>query len=260
MSVVDIQKNIRELSLFRQNMGSDLPKSKIREFWGEEFVTLLHYSENCQNRKEIKNKIKIVEENIEKFLIFDWVKFIGITGSVASGIAKSKDDIDIFIVVRNDRMWLYRGFLALKFGFNSIRRVWGKPSKNKIDTNFICEERGLVFSSISIFVLNELLFMIPVYGTDYYKYILGVNHKLMKNFSIDVEKRRIESTRYCIYKILNFFAFSLQYTYMLFMRHKPDSSRLLQNNRKGRIEFFPKNFQDSKLKEYRRLVKISKLT
>lgn len=259
MSIVEIQKNIRKLSLFRQNMGSTFPKEKVVEFWGKQFEAFLSDAGDFQNKKVIDKKIEIVEANVKKFLIFDWVKFIGITGSVASGTAKTKDDIDVFIVVRNDRMWLYRGLVTLRLGFNSVRRVWGKSFENKIDTNFICEERGLMFSSKSIFVLHELLFMVPMYNIDYYKHILGVNYQLMKNFSIDLEKEDVEKTRFFVYKIFNWFAFLVQCIYMLFMRHRPDFRRLLLNNKKGRIEFFPKNFQKKKLEEYNKLIKAANL-
>ena len=50
---------------------------------------------------------------ISFFQILGFVKFIGISGSVAAKIANPEDDIDLFIVVKNGSSWLYRGILKL---------------------------------------------------------------------------------------------------------------------------------------------------
>lgn len=248
------KQKISQLVLFRKNMGVKTPKEKVVFFWGKNFKNI-QAIENFKREKFVEKKINIVRENINSILFLDWVKFVGITGSVAAGTAKEKDDIDVFIVVKNNRMWLYRAILTTRLGKESLRRVWGKPFKNKIDTNFICEERGLWFNAESIFVLHELLFMIPVYNEEYYEKILGVNHKLLENFCIERKKVEVNKKGNLFFKILDKFAFALQYTYMLVKNHKPDYKRLKRNNKKGRIAFFPENFRKEREEEYRKLEK-----
>ena len=253
MALSDVERNIYRLKLFRKNMGVSTPKYIVQKFWSEEDLCKL--SEVRINNKISKQKYKIVKENIKKFMVFDWVRFISITGSVAAGNAKEEDDIDILIVVKNDRMWLYRGVLVLKLGFNSIRRVWGKRTKDKIDTNFICEERGVFFPWKNIFTLHELLFMLPVYNESYYEYILSVNADLLKSFSIRKSVENVNNRRNRFLGVFNTLAFCTQYLYMLLMRHRPNLKRLRENNKGGRIEFFPQDFQARKLKEYEKMSK-----
>jgi len=140
--------------------------------------------------------------------------------------------------------------MVIKLGVRSLRRVWGKPCINKIDTNYICEERGLLFDTKSIFVLHELLFMIPVYNEKYHDEILNINFELLKHFGVDRKEQKVKDERNIFFEFLNKTAFTLQYLYMFIRRHSPDYQRLLGNNAKGRIEFFPKDFEAEKLKKY----------
>lgn len=248
------QQKVFQLILFRKNMGTCMPKSKLKCFWKEDF-TKLKIEKNYKASKWEKRKVKIVKKNIKYLLFLDWVKFIGITGSVAAGISKKNDDIDVFIVVKNNRMWLYRAIMTLKLGRKSLRRVWNKPFKDKIDTNFICEERGILFNTESIFVLHELLFMIPVYDKEYYEKILNVNHELLKNYGIQRKEEEVNKKKNYILAFLDKIAFILQYTYMFLKNHKPNTKRIKKNNKKGRIAFFPENFRKEKVKEYERFSK-----
>jgi len=247
-----VKGNISKLKIFRKNIGVDTPDYIIQKFW--ESKKKSQKEDDRFDDEIVKNKYEIVEQNLHKLLIFDWVKFISITGSVAAGNVKEDDDIDVFIVVKNDRMWLYRFFLIFKLGFNSVRRVWGKPAKDKIDTNFICEERGILFNSKNIFTLHELIFMIPVYNKDYHEYLLSINADLLKDFGIEKKKANLNKKRYIFLKPLNSIAFHIQLLYMFLMRHKPDLNRMYKNNKLGRIEFFPKDFQSEKLKEYNKKI------
>ena len=252
MALSKKEQNVFQMILFRKNMGTFMPQEKLKEFWNYDFKHLdnVKKEKTLQHREE---KIKLVEENLKNIIFLNWVQFVGITGSVAANICKKDDDIDVFIIVRNDRMWLYRGILTLKLGIKSLRRVWGKPFKDKIDTNFICEERGIQFSPESIFVLHELLFMIPVYNKGYYDKILDVNYELLQNYGIKRKQDFVNSKRNYVFAFLNRMAFFAQYVYMLIKKHRPDKTRLEKNNKRGRIAFFPEDFSKKKMREFKKL-------
>ncbi len=252
------EQKVLQLILFRKNMKASTSKEKLKSFWGKDFKNLLEkdVSKTLKKERIIKKKINVVKKHIKEFLFFDWVQFISITGSVAAGIPKKEDDIDVFIAVKNNRMWLYRAILTLKLGTKSLRRVWKKPFKDKIDTNFICEERGLWFNTESIFVLHELLFMIPVYNKEYYEKILNVNYKLLRNYGIERKEEEVNKKSNYILSFLDKIAFVLQYMYMFLRNHKPNTKRIKKNNKKGRIAFFPENFRKEKVKEFENLKKM----
>ncbi len=254
MALSKKEQKVFQVILFRKNMGAEMPKEKVFFFWGKGFGNLLkkEKGKDFEKKKLIKRKVNVVKKNIKRLLFLDWVKFIAVTGSVAAGVPKKEDDIDVFIVVKNNRIWLYRAILTLKMGL--LRRVWGRPFKDKVDTNFICEERGLWFNTGSIFILHELLFMVPVYNKRYYENILNINFQLLEKFGIERNQEDLNLSQNYFLEIFNKLAFCLQYVYMILKRHNPNLKRLKRNNKMGRIAFFPEDFRKRKVKEFEKVL------
>lgn len=242
-----------KIAIFRKNMKLGIEKSKIDQFWPDSEPIDSEFLSDEKNVEIKKNKIAIAKSHIKDLLLFDWVKFIGISGSIAAGTLQEKDDIDLFIVVKNDRMWLYRGVILVKFLSTSVRRMWGeKEVKNKLDTNFICEERGVVYKPGNIFIAHELLYLIPIYNEEYYQDLLDLNAELLKKFDIKRELKTPNRSR-SLLGVLDFFAFNLQLLYMKISKHDPELMRLKINNRLGRIAFYPKGYNLGKVREYKEL-------
>ena len=105
-------------------------------------------------------------EVITKFLfLYNWVRFVGISGSVSAGFAKEDDDIDLVIVVRDGCAWIYRGILTLrniKSHFMRTKRD-GENVKDLFCINFVIEEKGLTLDS-DIFNFHELMYLIPLHN------------------------------------------------------------------------------------------------
>lgn len=242
-----------KIAIFRKNMKLGIEESKINQFWPD-FEPLDSEFISDEKNVEIKNeKISIAKKYVKDLLIFDWVKFVGISGSVAAGTLQEKDDIDLFIVVKNDRMWLYRGIILLRLLSSSVRRMWGeKEVANKLDTNFICEERGVVFKPGNIFIAHELLYLIPIYNEGYYDNLLDYNAELLGKYEIKRELKSPNSSR-SLLGVLDFMAFNLQLLYMKIYKHDPEIMRLKINNRLGRIAFYPKGYNLGKVREYKEL-------
>ena len=165
----DVKSAVEKFIKFRRNMGLGLDFGKARYIWGKKEIKVLEGKEVdfIKRREEnlfVNEKVSLVEENVKKLLLFKWVKFIGVSGSVAAGFAKDEDDIDLFIVVKDGTAWLYRGVLTLRGLFNGLFRGkrHGEDVKNLFCFNLICEESGLNFDN-DIFDFHELMYLIPVY-------------------------------------------------------------------------------------------------
>ena len=203
--------------------------------------------------------MEICENNINKFKVFNWLQFIGISGSVAAGFAKDDDDIDVFVVVKDGTMWLYRGIIVfLNLFHNKIRAKRHKNIKNKLCLNLICEERGLQFEN-DLFNFHELMFLKPAYKPDYTNYIYSKNKWLEDDYYVkrDNFRSRIRPKRkvFFLIRFLNYLAFLLQLLFMGITRHNPDIERLRKNFKIGKIEFFEDDFKrkiiDNYLKEFK---------
>ncbi|HVX93133.1 MAG TPA: nucleotidyltransferase domain-containing protein [Candidatus Dojkabacteria bacterium] len=253
-------KQIKEFLIFRNNIGVQTSKKLLREVFGEKMVDTMPMSLlKTLNRKEgeitntitdeiISQKLNIVKTHLSKFLMSDWVKYIAVTGSIASGAVRGDDDIDIFVVVKNNTMWIYRALLLLKLK-DLARKEFSDDSKNLFCLNLIAEERGLEFPE-DIFNFHELYTMIPVYNLKFKKVIFSKN-KWIENWggrlSKDSDLNYVPQEGSVIVRVLNTLAFVLQYIYMKLKGHNPDKRRISKNNKIGRIEFFHEYFKQEKL-------------
>jgi hypothetical protein len=257
----------KELLKFRKAMGLSLSEDKIKYIWGKRFlreVEELYIEDGKVSLPIVKDggdsdlisseKLGIAESGLSNLKVFNWVRFVGVSGSVAAGFAKENDDIDIFVVVRNGTMWIYRAIIVFKNIFhNRIRAKRHKDVRDKLCVNLICEEDGLEFPN-DIFNMHELLFLIPIYNKKYKRYVLSMNPWLERDFFVKKEllrSRTIPKKRaFFILRTFNFLAFVAQLVFMFVSGHNPEMKRLVENYKRGRIEFFEYDFRVEKLDKY----------
>jgi len=257
----EIEEIVSDFITFRSNMGVNLSVKKAQYIWGKSVTKRLSMNTfkrlergtKIGNSKIIKGKVDIAKKNLNILIVFNWVRFIGISGSVAAGFAKEGDDIDIFIVVKNGCAWIYRGILTIHNIFNHVIRT-KKDRENVKDLlciNFIIEESGLELEG-DIFNFHELMYLVPVYNERYLKYIYEKNTWLLKDYLVnkDLLQGRERSSKGVNFLIrgLNFFAYFSQILFMLISGHSPQMRRLFKNYKKGRIEFFPSDYKKKILK------------
>ena len=239
-------------------MNISLSDNNVKYIWGKKFLknldeNTLKILEEKEN-KSVRKKIEITKNNISKLKLFKWVRFIGISGSVAAGFATEEDDIDVFVVVKDGTMWIYRAIIVFRNLFhNKIRAKKHKDVRDKLCINLICEERGLEFEN-DIFNFHELMFLIPIYNKEYIKKIYSENDWLVKDYGVKKEllRTRIIAKKKAILpiRIINYISFIAQFIFMKLAKHNPDTERLINNSKKGRIEFFEYDYRENILKNY----------
>ena len=98
-----IEQILKKYSLFRRNMGIPIDREVLFTFWGKEVLEEMNLEDievaNIRNSCLTK-KVQIARDSVKYLVVFNWVQFIAISGSVASGFAKEGDDIDIFVVIK----------------------------------------------------------------------------------------------------------------------------------------------------------------
>lgn len=252
-----IDKVFEKLKKFRLSMGLPVTQNDIKYIWGKRYLKDLR-DRRVSISKDIENKcreekIDIAKEYISKLKVFNWVKFIGISGSVAAGFTKDDDDIDIYVVVKNNTAWLYRGIVVLRNLFhNRVRAKRHRVIKNKLCVNLINEERGVQFTN-DMFNFHELMYLIPIYSEDYLKYIYSKNSWLFKEYYVKKDNLNTKITKekevIFLIKWMNHLAFLSQIIFMKISGHKPDIKRLKENYRNGKIEFFEYDYKEKVLQK-----------
>ena len=250
----EIKKIAERLVLFRKEMGLGVDINTARYIWGKKEVKLLEkegltFLKKRETNLYVDEKFQLARDSVKDFLIFNWVKFVAVSGSVAAGFAKEEDDIDIFIVVKDGCAWFYRGLIKIRGLFKGRFRakIHGQDVKNLFCLNLICEEKGLLFEN-DIFEFNELMYVKPIYQEEYLAHIYSINPWLKKDFMIKKELliSRLKKSKdiNILVKGINYFAFLAQVIFMYLTGHSPEIDRLKSNFKKGRIEFFPGDFKE----------------
>jgi hypothetical protein len=239
-----MQQKLLKLEKFRRQMGLNISPEMNQYILGLSINDERHFN-SIQKRK-----LQIVGQYLKLFKIFDFVRFIAVSGSIAAGKVKEDDDIDMFIVVKDYSAWLYRGILYLRLMLHGILRlVNSKDVNNKFCINFISEERGIDFLDQDIFVAHEIMYMIPIFNTKFKNNIICTN-KWLKIFHVNVDKFCKEkdnlpkSQTSVIVRTLNIILFKLQYLYMRIMHHTFELDFKLEGYRHyGYIRSFHSDFK-----------------
>lgn len=250
----DMKKSVENLEKFRALMGASLKKDDFKRIWGKSFLRESTEKYKQNENGIVKEKLIYAKEIIKVLKIFNWVKFIGVSGSVGAGFAKEEDDIDVFVVVQNKTVWIYRGLVSfLNLFHNRIRAKRHSVIKDKLCLNMICEERGLEFDN-DMFNFHELMFLIPLYNEKYLNYIYSNNLWLRDSYFVkkDLLYSKISQGKDAniFIKFLNTVFYLLQICFMYVSNHRPNVKRIRRNYKKGRIEFFEEDFKKEKLEDY----------
>ena len=250
----DIKKSVENLEKFKALMGASLKKDDIKRIWGKSFLRESKEKYEQNKNEIVKEKLKYAGNTVKVLKIFNWVKFIGVSGSVGAGFAREEDDIDVFVVVQDGTAWIYRGLISISNLFhNKIRAKRHKVIKNKLCLNMICEERGLNFDN-DIFNFHELMFLVPIYNEKYLNLIYSNNLWLRESYFVKKDLLYTKISRgknaNMFIKFLNTVFYLLQISFMYISNHKPDLKRIKRNYKKGRIEFFEEDFKKEKLEDY----------
>jgi predicted nucleotidyltransferase len=254
---------IERIKEFRAHIPTNLTIKKVKEVWDIEMVQEDELNVIKPRKNIIDRKTKIAKKSLEWLVIKPFVKFVAISGSVASEFAKEQDDIDLFIVVKNDTVWIYRLLIYIKNLFKQKIRskeksIKGRSVKDKLCINFLVEQRSLALEE-DIFNFNELIYMKPIYNEEF-KQLIFLNNMWIKDrylvsnkfFYFDGLKvgdvKELTKRNYFLL-FINLIAFIGQLLFMIFMRHNPEVSRLWKGFKKGKVEFYPQEFKKEKLKD-----------
>ncbi len=239
-----VSDTLSSLYKIRKSMGLGLSKSTISKFFREEGHKFDNSNE-VKNTKETNFAISYAIDNLGYIYLRGFVKFIGITGSVASGKYQVGDDIDLYIVVRNNTAWLYRLLLMLGNLFTfKLRRSRIANTHLKFCPNFIVEERALSKVNKNIYSLHEFIYMIPIYNSEYYLKVLAENH-WMRRFGlvIDTKYAQVDSSRNFLFIPLNFLSYLCQTIFRFLYSYKRFTPQL-KNFMQGKVVFYEYNFED----------------
>lgn len=254
-------KYIRRLRYYdiRKANGVILHKDTVMFLKGREAL--------IERRKErelvSKQKLLIAKRVVAILKYIPTIKLIGISGSVAMQNATEKDDIDLFIVAKEETVWLTR-FLATIFVevFAKRRRPNDRNVADKICLNMFVDENYLAIAKTkqNIYTAHEVCQLKVLFDRNntYQKFLVanqwvrkylpnGIEMKKLRN---EVIKKEFKSN-YLITLLLYYFnmiAKTLQLWYM----HRHLTSELITDHF---LAFHPKDYTKDILAAFEEKIK-----
>lgn len=121
-----------------------------------------------------KQLISFRLDSLKKLGKSPMIKFVGISGSLAAD-NPTKDrndhlDIDIFLITRNQCLWLYNIL-------RGIRNLFPRSKRGpELCINYVMDETNLMVANRNFYTATEIRNLIPVSGMDAYRKFLQVNN------------------------------------------------------------------------------------
>lgn len=134
----------------------------------------------------VEEKMKIAKRAVKKIHWIPFVEAVFLCNTVAFGWPKKESDVDVFIVVKQGRLWLTRFLVTARLSFAKLRRN-RKHISDKICLSFYTTDDNLDLSRICIdkedvYLVYWLNFLIPLYDPKQLRVDLQKNNKWVQSF------------------------------------------------------------------------------
>jgi len=256
------RKKSPQISSFFKCLNLLVEKKKISQI--KNFYLLRkNYSWVGRREKEgrdAKYKILIASKVTKILRVIPTIVFIGLSGKLALGIAKTKDDIDLLIITKSDYLWLTRLIVVTILSFLGIRRKPDNPDvKNKICLNMFLDlgHLSLPKKERDLFSAHEISQMKPLFiRNNYYQEFISKN-KWVKSYLPNSVRKVPRVSRTCLParrvpqdKDTFFEQFARKFQ-LKYMRKK----RTCEIIKKGYVRFHPQDAREWILPEYNKIIK-----
>jgi len=120
--------------------------------------------ENRQSRYQVSLLRFIRARRMLKPLrFFPYLRAVAISGSLAIGNSQDSSDIDLFIVTKNNRIWLSRFLVSVYFQILAARRH-GDKIRNRFCLNHYVTEDSVITEDRNLYTAAEYASLLPVLG------------------------------------------------------------------------------------------------
>ena len=192
-----------------------------------------------------KNKLKKISLYLRLLSLFPQIKLIGISGSLAMLNAQPADDVDLFIITAQGRLWTGR-MIALTIAqlLRIRRKIYQKKAKDKVCLNLFFDLKNLVvpFRKRNLYVSHEILQMKPLVDKDNTYVSFMQKNKWVSNFLPNFscpEAPQVNKKKYSSIMADWIEAVLKRFQLAIIKRHR--TKELITNNQ---LWFFPQDFQE----------------
>ena len=125
-------------------------------------------NERIENSKTSFLKNRRLKRVIKLLKYVPFIRMIGVTGRLSMKNAKSGSDWDLFIVIKDGRIWIGRTLITI-FAHIIGKRRHGIKIKDRVCLNYFVCEKSMEISMKDFYAANEYFFMYPIFGWEVFK-------------------------------------------------------------------------------------------
>ena len=208
---------------------------------------------HCKKLNKFFFKSKISSMRFRIFLFFikicPFVIYAGLSGSLAYGVAKKEDDIDLFIITAKDRLWSARFVLNLLAVFLMLKRKkYVDKASGKVCMNLFFSENDLVvpLRKQTEYVAREIVRMKTLVDKDNaYQRFISKNTWILRFFpNFEQKFRAVKKIEGKIRKkrlgLFDFLEMCLRDLQLFIMKKNKISGEMILENQ---LWFFPDDFE-----------------
>ncbi len=210
--------------------------------------------------KESKIKLEYARKIIRKLFSVPTVIFVGISGNLSMLNSEKRDDIDLFVIVKKNRIWTTRllliGILKL---MGKYRKRGQKNVSNKFCLNMLIDEASLKLPSNlqNLYTAHEVSQLMPIRqrGKPHRKFISSNSwvFNFLPNIKEEIKRREIEDHSDSLFeKTLSVFLLApfiefLARVFQLYSINKNLTSETIKDNF---LAFHPRDYKSEILLQY----------
>ena len=146
--------------------------------------------------------IKKAKEIAKLLYKFPYVRAIGLSGSVSKNFADENSDIDYFLIIKANRLWIARTLLVFY-----RKNPFLKNRHKYYCMNYFVDEADLVIKEKNIYTATELFTLIPLAGNGSLKKFFERNswsHSYFPNRTLPAVKEEINFPDHWFKKLMEF--------------------------------------------------------
>jgi hypothetical protein len=118
-----------------------------------------------------KNSMKVAQKMTRRLTWIPFVRCVGISGSLSKGYMDSDSDIDFFIIVQENRLWIVRAIFSFVFKWVGLL-----GQENIFCPNYVLVDNKLKVPDQSLYTAIEIHSLIPMYNQSLYETFVSENN------------------------------------------------------------------------------------
>lgn len=207
--------------------------------------------------KEAQKKLLYLQKYMYVFSLVPTVLFVGVSGNVAVGVASKHDDIDLFVITKNNTLWITRLLLLFFFEILGVRQKEKGQIADTFCLNFMLSEKALSLerNDQDLFSAREITQLLPVYDRNntynaFLKANIWIRKKLPNAFAYAKGKEILYKKRYLLPVSLSFFLLLLEPLAFVLQQLYIKRKKTIHQITKTKLIFFNTSYKEKILSLY----------